>query len=69
MEFNFEEIRCYNNEEVHVVLERLIEEKQFMKVLSTIYPLLPKELIKQRLLSYESNYAFQKEMVYPFRST
>lgn len=66
MEFDFEEIRCYKNEEVHEVLERLIDEKQFMKVLSTIYPLLPKELIKQRLMSYQSNYAFQKEMVYPF---
>jgi len=66
MEFNFEEIRCYNNEEVHEVLGRLCEEKQFMKVLSTIYPLLPKENIKQRLMSYQSNYAFQKDMVYPF---
>lgn len=66
MEFNFEEIRCYNNEEVHGVLERLCEEKQFMKVLSTVYPLLPKENIKQRLMSYQSNYEFQKEMVCPF---
>jgi len=66
MEFNFDEIRCFNNEEVQVVLERLTNEKQFMKVLSTIYPLLPKEHIKQRLLSFRSNYAFQKEMVYPF---
>lgn len=66
MEFNFDEIRCFNNEEVHTVLERLIDEKQFMKVMSTVYPLLPKEVIKQRLLSYQSNYEFQKEMVYPF---
>ena len=66
MEFNFDEIRCFNNEEVHAVLERLIEEKQFMKVLSTVYPLLPKEHIKQRLMSFHSNYEFQKEMVYPF---
>ena len=66
MEFDFEEIRCYKNEEVHAVLSRLSEEKQFMKVLSTIYPLLPKEVIKQRLLSFTSNYAFQKAMVYPF---
>lgn len=66
MELNFEEIRCYNNGEVHEVLERLSNEKQFMKVLSTIYPLLPKELIKQRLLSFQSNYEFQKELVYPF---
>jgi len=66
MEFNFDEIRCFNNEEVQVVLERLTNEKQFMKLLSTIYPLLPKEHIKQRLMSFRSNYAFQKEMVYPF---
>lgn len=66
MEFDFEEIRCFKNEEVHEVLERLSNEKQFMKVLSTVYPLLPKEVIKQRLMSFQSNYAFQKEMVYPF---
>ena len=66
MEYNFDEIRCFNNEEVHEVLERLSNEKQFMKVLSTIYPLLPKEVIKQRLMSFHSNYAFQKELVYPF---
>ena len=66
MKFDFEEIRCFKNEEVHDVLERLSSEKQFMKVLSTVYPLLPKEVIKQRLSSFQSNYAFQKEMVYPF---
>ncbi|MDD4968423.1 MAG: 1-acyl-sn-glycerol-3-phosphate acyltransferase [Paludibacter sp.] len=66
MEYDFEEIRCYKNEEVHEVLTRLSEEKQFMKVLSTIYPLLPKEVIKQRLMSFNSNYAFQTDMVYPF---
>jgi hypothetical protein len=66
MEFDFEEIRSYNNDEVHGVLERLCNEKQFMKVLSTIYPLLPKEVIKQRLMAFNTNYAFQKEMVFPF---
>jgi len=66
MEYNFDEIRCYRNEEVHEVLVRLSAEKQFMKVLSTIYPLLPKEVIKKRLMTFHTNYAFQKEMVYPF---
>ena len=46
---NFDTIRCYNNDEIPAALERLSNEKQFMKVLSTIYPLLPKENIKQRL--------------------
>lgn len=66
MEFNFDEIRCYKNEEVHAALERLSDEKQFIKVMSTIYPLLPKEVIKQRLMSFHTNYSFQKEIVYPF---
>ena len=66
MEFNFDEIRCYNNNEVHTILEQLINEKQFMKLMSTAYPLLPKEVIKQRLLSYESNYEFQTKMIFPF---
>ena len=66
MEYDFEEIRCYRNEEVHDVLERLCNEKQFMKVMSTIYPLLPKEVIKQRLMCFRSNYSFQKDIVYPF---
>lgn len=66
MELNFDEIRCYNSAEVNPALERLSNEKQFMKVLSTIYPLLPKEIIKQRLLSYHTSLEFQKGMVYPF---
>lgn len=66
MELNFDEIRCYANEEIHEALERLSNEKQFMKVLSTIYPLMPKDVIKQRLLSFKTNTDFQKELVYPF---
>jgi len=34
--------------------------------MSTIYPLLPKEVIKQRLMSFRTNYSFQKDIVYPF---
>lgn len=63
---NFDSIRCYNNDETQAVLERLSSEKQFMKVLSTIYPLLPKETIKQRLISFTNNIDFQKGMIYPF---
>ncbi len=66
MEFDFEEIRSYKNEEIHDALERLSNEKPFMKVLSTIYPLMPKDIIKQKLASFHSSYQFQKEMVFPF---
>ena len=66
MNYDFEEIRCYPDEEVHKVLSRLIDEKQFINVLSTVYPLMPKDVLKQRLLSFNDKYSFQKEMVYPF---
>jgi hypothetical protein len=62
----FDAIRCYFNSEIPDALERLSNEKQFMKVLSTVYPLMPKKLIKQRLTSYKSNYEFQKNFVFPF---
>ncbi|HLP04133.1 MAG TPA: 1-acyl-sn-glycerol-3-phosphate acyltransferase [Paludibacter sp.] len=66
MEYNFDEIRCYNNDEVHDVLVRLTDVKQFMKLLSTIYPLMPKDVLKQRLLGFNDSYTFQKEIIYPF---
>lgn len=62
----FDAIRCYYNSEIPDALERLSNEKQFMKVLSTVYPLMPKELIKQRLKSYKTNLEFQKNFVFPF---
>ncbi|HNZ61675.1 MAG TPA: 1-acyl-sn-glycerol-3-phosphate acyltransferase [Paludibacteraceae bacterium] len=66
MDMNFDEIRCYTDDEVHEILEKLTNEKQFMKVVSTAYPLMPKEVIKERLLSYHSQYEFQKDFIYPF---
>jgi hypothetical protein len=62
----FDHIRCYNREEVPAALERLSQEKQFMNVLSTVYPLMPKEVLKQRLLSFNNTDDFQRIMVYPF---
>jgi len=62
----FDEIRCYNDSEIHDALERLCTEKQFIKVTSTVYPLLPKDAIKQRLSSYKSTYEFQTNFIYPF---
>lgn len=63
---DFDTIRCYNNDEIHDALMRLTDEKPFMKVVSTVYPLLPKELIKQRLSSYKSAYEFQVGFIFPF---
>jgi len=66
MNTEFDEIRCYYNHEIHEALERLCNEKQFMKVASTVYPLLPKDVIKERLASYTSIYEFQKGFIIPF---
>lgn len=63
---NFDTIRCYTGDEIPAALERLSKQKPFMNVLSTVYPLLPKEVLKQRLLSYNNAFDFQREMVYPF---
>ncbi len=62
----FDHIRSYNREEVPDALTRLTQEKQFMHVLSTIYPLMPKEVLKQRMLSFDNTNDFQRIMVYPF---
>lgn len=62
----FDDIRCYNDSEVQFHLEKLTEEKQFMKVLSTVYPLMPKDQLKQKLSGFKTAIDFQKEMVYPF---
>lgn len=62
----FDAIRSYYNSEIPDALERLSNEKQFMKVLSTVYPLMPKDIIKQRLKSYKTNLEFQRNFVFPF---
>ncbi len=66
MEVNFDSIRSYRDEEVPAILRKLTEEKQFMNVLATVFPLLPKEALKQRLLSFRSVSDFQKGLDYPF---
>lgn len=66
MDTEFDDIRCYNNDEVHDALVRLCDEKKFIKVVSTIYPLLPKEQLKQRLLAFNNTHGFQTEFIYPF---
>ncbi|MDD4489547.1 MAG: 1-acyl-sn-glycerol-3-phosphate acyltransferase [Paludibacter sp.] len=63
---SFDSIRCYDKKEIPAVLERLSNDKHFINLLSTIYPLLPKEVLKQRLVSFDNVDDFQKAIVYPF---
>ncbi|MDR0810910.1 MAG: 1-acyl-sn-glycerol-3-phosphate acyltransferase, partial [Paludibacter sp.] len=62
----FDEIRSFNDDEINAALTRLCDEKQFINIVSTVYPLMPKDVIKQKLKSYTSSYQFQKGMVFPF---
>lgn len=66
MEYNFDEIRSYNPEEVPTAIERLANEKPFIKLLSTLFPLMPKEQLRQKLLSFKTAEELQKEMILPF---
>ncbi len=66
MEYNFDEIRSYLPEEVPAAMERLTQEKSFMKVVSTLFPLMPKEQLKQTLLSFRNADDLQQKMIYPF---
>ncbi len=63
---NFDAIRSYNDDEIPAGLERLSQNKQFMNVLSTVYPLIPKDALRQRLTSFKTKNEFQKVMIYPF---
>ena len=66
---NFDEIRSYNPEEVPAVIQRLTEEKPFMKMVSTLFPLMPKKQLKQKLLSFKNTDDLQREMIYRFYNT
>lgn len=63
---NFDAIRSYTDDEIPAGLERLSQNKQFMNVLSTVYPLIPKDVLRQRLTSFTNKADFQKILVYPF---
>ncbi len=63
---SFDSIRSYNQDEIIVALERLTQDKQFMNLLSTIYPLIPKDVLKERILQIKNVQEFQKTLISPF---
>ncbi len=66
MKNEFEDIRPYNSEEIQSVLGKITEEKSFMKIVSTIFPLMPKPLLKEKIKSFNNVDDFQKQMILPF---
>lgn len=66
MKNKFDDIRAYTTDEFPDVMQRLSNEKTFIKLLSTLFPLMPKEQLKQRLLSFKNTDMMQQEMIFPF---
>ena len=63
---DFDDIRFHSDVEVPEAMRHMLDNKQFINLLSTIFPLMPKDVLKQQLSSVTSIYDFQKRFVYPF---
>jgi len=63
---NFDSIRCYNAEEMPVVLERLSNEPQFMNLFKMLSPQSSTDELKKLLINYDNIYDFQKFIVNRF---
>ena len=63
---NFDDIRFYSDAEVPAVIARMLENEQFIGVLSMLFPSVPKEMLKQQLLTVTSVEDLQKRFMYPF---
>jgi Acyltransferase len=62
----FDDIRCYNDSEVAEALDRLVNEKLFLNMLTYIFPSIQKETLVKQLKSYTSILDFQKGTVNQF---
>lgn len=60
----FESIRPYNDNEVHDVIEQLLQEPHFQKVLSVVYPDRKLSEVMETMQQIKTIREFQKEMVY-----
>lgn len=61
----FDEIRPYNDSEVHSILKHLIEETSFNEVIKYIFPEKNQDEIKNILLQIKTIQAFQHEIIQP----
>jgi len=65
-DLNFDSIRPYNDEEIHEVFERLINEANFLGLIKFLYPNFSTEQFLNKLLSIQSIREFQTEVIYPY---
>lgn len=64
----FKSIRSYNDDEVHTIINELLEEGQFSKILSFAYPENQVAEIREHLKKINSINDFQRDVVYFFVS-
>jgi len=69
MDNNFDDIRSFRDDEISGKVIELSENKQFMNLLSTVFPLYPKNVLKERFAAIKTVAQFQREWDYPFLSS
>ena len=62
----FDPIRPFEPEELPVVYDRILADKQFQQVLAYLYPDVPMEILEQKIRACKTNLEFQKAFCYPF---
>lgn len=63
---DFEDIRSFRDEEYREKASALLQEPQFKKVIDTVMPEIDYKLFGMKMLSLNSIYEFQKEIIAPF---
>lgn len=62
----FDPIRPFEPEELPVVYDRILADKQFQQVLAYLYTDVPMEILEQKIRACKTNLEFQKAFCYPF---
>ncbi|MCL2596502.1 MAG: 1-acyl-sn-glycerol-3-phosphate acyltransferase [Paludibacter sp.] len=63
---NYDDIRSFRNEEISEKVIKLSDNKQFINLLSTVFPLYPKNELKTRFAAIKTVEEFQRKWDYPF---
>lgn len=61
-ELNFDDIRPYRDDEVPAVIERVLKNEHFYKVVELAYPKMPLEKVQQMMRNCKTVYDFQKNI-------
>jgi hypothetical protein len=64
MEFDFEEIRPYNDQEIHDAIIRIAEAEPFYAAMQWLFPEQSKDEIRERIMGIYSTYEFQKQFMH-----